>query len=57
MTAAALETRLTTLWETPYSFYGWFATVDHKGLGIRYLVTAFVFLVMVDWKLYLCVCN
>lgn len=25
---------------------GWFATVDHKQLGIRYLVTAFIFLAM-----------
>src|SRR6185312_16067572 len=41
----ALEDRLTALWETPKTRYGWFATVDHKELGIRYLVTAFVFLV------------
>ncbi|UWZ86683.1 cytochrome c oxidase subunit I [Occallatibacter riparius] len=38
--------RLTTLWETPKTVYGWFATVDHKTLGIRYLVTAFSFLVI-----------
>ncbi len=38
--------RLTTLWETPNSTYGWFATVDHKTLGIRYLVTAFSFLII-----------
>jgi hypothetical protein len=25
---------------------GWFATVDHKDLGIRYLVTAFAFLII-----------
>ena len=25
---------------------GWFATVDHKDLGIRYLVTAFIFLLV-----------
>jgi cytochrome c oxidase subunit I len=42
----ALEDRLTALWETPKTRYGWFATVDHKELGIRYLVTAFVFLVV-----------
>lgn len=43
---AAIEERLTSLWETPKSLYGWFATVDHKELGIRYLVTAFVFLLI-----------
>jgi cytochrome c oxidase subunit 1/cytochrome c oxidase subunit I+III len=26
--------------------YGWLATVDHKDLGIRYVVTAFIFLVI-----------
>ena len=44
--SAAIEQRLTSLWETPKSLYGWFATVDHKQLGIRYLVTAFVFLLI-----------
>jgi len=44
MATTALEGRLTALWETPKTIYGWFATVDHKELGIRYLVTAFVFL-------------
>src|SRR6185437_2112147 len=38
--------RLTSLWETPKTLYGWLATVDHKELGIRYLVTAFVFLIV-----------
>lgn len=46
MSQAAIEERLTSLWETPKSVYGWFATVDHKELGIRYLVTAFVFLLI-----------
>ncbi len=43
---AAVEKRLTELWETPKTLRGWFATVDHKELGIRYLVTAFVFLLI-----------
>jgi cytochrome c oxidase subunit I len=43
---AQLEHRLTELWETPKSLYGWLATVDHKELGIRYIVTAFVFLII-----------
>jgi cytochrome c oxidase subunit 1/cytochrome c oxidase subunit I+III len=41
-----IERRLTTLWETPKTPYGWFATVDHKELGIRYIVTAFIFLIV-----------
>ena len=44
--AAAVEARLTELWETPKSTWGWFATVDHKELGIRYLVTAMIFLLI-----------
>ena len=32
--------------ETPKALRGWFATVDHKDLGIRYLVTAFIFLLV-----------
>ena len=45
MAETALEGRLTELWETPKSIYGWLATVDHKELGIRYIVTALIFLV------------
>src|SRR5262245_34659191 len=43
--AAAAE-RLRKLWETPSTLWGWLATVDHKMIGRRYLVTAFVFLVL-----------
>jgi cytochrome c oxidase subunit 1/cytochrome c oxidase subunit I+III len=46
MYSSAVESRLTTLWETPKTIYGWFATVDHKELGIRYLFTAFAFLLI-----------
>jgi len=46
MTIASPEQRLTVLWERPKGIHGWFATVDHKDLGVRYLVTAFVFLVI-----------
>jgi cytochrome c oxidase subunit I len=45
-TSGTLDERLTDLWETPKSVRGWFATVDHKQLGIRYLITAFFFLVI-----------
>jgi cytochrome c oxidase subunit 1/cytochrome c oxidase subunit I+III len=44
--AASFESRLTYLWETPKTLKGWFGTVDHKELGIRYLVTAFIFLLV-----------
>lgn len=46
MTPVTVEERLTELWETPKTLYGWFATVDHKELGSRYLVTAFIFLLI-----------
>ena len=38
--------RLTQLWESPPTLLGQLATVDHKKIGKRYLVTAFVFLVL-----------
>jgi cytochrome c oxidase subunit I len=44
--APPVEHRLTELWETPRSLYGWFATVDHKELGLRYIVTAFAFMIV-----------
>ena len=37
--------KLERIWETAPGFYGWLATVDHKKIGIRYIVTAFAFLV------------
>ena len=46
MSTLAIEQRLTELWERPKTVRGWFATVDHKDLGIRYVVTAFVFLLV-----------
>jgi len=33
-------------WEGPGGWRGWFSTVDHKQIGIRYLITAFVFLII-----------
>ncbi len=35
---------LERLWETSPGIAGWLSTVDHKEIGIRYLVTAFAFL-------------
>jgi cytochrome c oxidase subunit 1/cytochrome c oxidase subunit I+III len=40
----SLENRLREIWETRHTVYGFFATADHKTIGIRYLVTAFSFL-------------
>lgn len=38
--------RLTRIWETPSNLVAWVTTVDHKRIGIRYIVTSFfVFLV------------
>src|SRR6201986_4235945 len=41
----ALADRLKELWETRPGFIGWLSTVDHKEIGIRYIVTAFAFLI------------
>ena len=46
MSTATVEQRLQKIWETPKGLWGWFATVDHKEIGVRYLVTAFTFLVI-----------
>lgn len=43
---SARERRLRQLWETPSGWRGWLSTVDHKQIGLRYIVTAFVFLLM-----------
>lgn len=42
MSTTAVAQRLKEIWETPDSIWGKFATVDHKEIGIRYLITAFV---------------
>jgi len=41
-TAADLERK----WRTPAGLIGWISSVDHKEIGKRYLVTAFLFLIM-----------
>jgi hypothetical protein len=43
MSTTALESELVALWKTPKAVRGWFAKANHKGLGIRYRVTAFAF--------------
>ncbi|SMC91305.1 cytochrome c oxidase subunit 1/cytochrome c oxidase subunit I+III [Fulvimarina manganoxydans] len=41
-----LEAKLHKMWETKPGLFGVIATVDHKVIGIRYIVTAFAFLVV-----------
>jgi cytochrome c oxidase subunit I+III len=42
----ALEVALASIWKTPAGLWGALATVDHKIIGRRYIVTAFVFLAL-----------
>jgi cytochrome c oxidase subunit 1/cytochrome c oxidase subunit I+III len=42
--SANLAERLHAMWETSPGLAGWFSCVDHKEIGLRYLVTAFIFL-------------
>jgi cytochrome c oxidase subunit I len=44
--SAGYRAHLEALWETTPGIAGWFSTVDHKQIGIRYIVTAFVFLIL-----------
>jgi cytochrome c oxidase subunit I len=43
---SARQKRLADIWEAPPGWRGWLSTVDHKSIGLRYLLTAFVFLLM-----------
>lgn len=44
--SAILRARLHAIWETTPGWRGWLSTVDHKEIGLRYIVTAFVLLVL-----------
>ena len=44
-TSLALAARLEKIWETGKRSYGWLSSVDHKEIGIRYIITAFAFLI------------
>jgi len=46
LTGAALHDKLARTWGDRPGFWGWAASVDHKSIGRRYLVTAFVFLAL-----------
>jgi cytochrome c oxidase subunit I+III len=41
-----LAARLKGLWESKPGLLGWIASVDHKQIGLRYIVTAFAFLIL-----------
>jgi cytochrome c oxidase subunit I len=43
---AGVERLLGETWKTPRGFWGALTTVDHKIIGRRYIVTAFVFLIL-----------
>jgi cytochrome c oxidase subunit I len=38
--------RLNKMWETEKGFIGWLSSVDHKEIGLRYIVTAFLMLLI-----------
>jgi len=41
------ERELEGIWETKGGpFFGWFVSVDHKSIGLRYLVTSIIFLIL-----------
>lgn len=42
----ALRARLQEIWETPPGLKGWLVTTDHKHIGLCYIVTAFLLLVI-----------
>jgi cytochrome c oxidase subunit I len=43
---AKLEARLERTWRRPPGIIGWLATVDHKEIGRRYIITALIFLAL-----------
>src|ERR1700679_2281431 len=44
--SVAQQARLVGLWDTAPGLKGFLSTVDHKQIGIRYIVTAFIFLAL-----------
>ncbi|MGZ3305273.1 MAG: cytochrome c oxidase subunit I [Asticcacaulis sp.] len=43
---SAAQKRLAAIWEGKQGWHGWLASVDHKVIGLRYIVVAFVFLIL-----------
>jgi cytochrome c oxidase subunit I+III len=46
MAATTVEDRIRRAWVEPRTWRTWLTTVDHKRIGVRYLVTAFAFFVL-----------
>src|SRR5438270_13948767 len=46
MKGAKLEAGLKRTWDRPPGILGWLATVDHKEIGRRYIITALLFLAL-----------
>jgi cytochrome c oxidase subunit 1 len=46
LTGKALHARLEKSWRRKPGLIGWLSTTDHKEVGRRYLVTAFIFLIL-----------
>ncbi len=46
LTGLALHARLANTWSRKPGLLGWISTTDHKEVGRRYLVTAFIFLAL-----------
>jgi len=46
LTGPELEARLHRTWARPRGLIGWLCSVDHKEIGVRYIVTALVFFAM-----------
>ena len=46
LTGAKLDLALERTWGRPPGFIGWLATVDHKDIGRRYVITALAFLAL-----------
>ncbi len=40
------QKRLAAIWEGKQGWHGWLASVDHKVIGLRYIVVAFLFLIL-----------
>jgi cytochrome c oxidase subunit I+III len=44
--AARMREELEHAWRVPKGFIGWFMVADHRTIGLRYIVTAFVFFLL-----------
>lgn len=44
--SAVPRDELEKIWQTQPGIAGWLSSVDHKEIGLRYIVTAFAFLLL-----------